>query len=170
MLDIQLIRRDPDAVRAALSRRGPDAAAGVDRLLELDQRWRAATTELEELRAEQNRASKGRKGPPTPEEREHSALLVDGISRSTNDQVLVAQELVRAIQRLEDGKGTDEDLETILDVGDNIVGRAFCALGDAVPVPIQSAIKYFRDEIVQHQKEGGCPFDPAASTLWAGRK
>jgi NADH-quinone oxidoreductase subunit F len=77
--------------------------------------------------------------------------------------------LVRAIQRLEDGKGTDEDLETILDVGDNIMGRAFCALGDAVPVPISSAIKYFRDEIIQHQKEGGCPFDPAASTLWADR-
>jgi seryl-tRNA synthetase len=75
VLDIQLIRRDPDAVRAALSRRGPDAAAGVDRLLELDQRWRAATTELEELRAEQNRASKGRKGPPTPEERERLAAL-----------------------------------------------------------------------------------------------
>ena len=77
--------------------------------------------------------------------------------------------LVRAIQRLEDGEGTDEDLETILDVGDNIVGRAFCALGDAAPVPITSAIKYFRDEIIQHQKEGGCPFDPAASTLWADR-
>jgi len=75
VLDIQLIRRDPDAVRAALSRRGPEAAAAVDRLLELDQRWRAATTELEELRAEQNRASKGRKGPPTPEEREELAAL-----------------------------------------------------------------------------------------------
>jgi NADH-quinone oxidoreductase subunit F len=75
--------------------------------------------------------------------------------------------LVRAIQRLENGQGNDEDLETILDVSDNIVGRAFCALGDAAPVPIQSAIRYFRDEIIQHQKEGGCPFDPAASTLWA---
>ena len=77
--------------------------------------------------------------------------------------------LVRAIQRLEDGKGTDEDLETILDVSDNIVGRAFCALGDAAPAPITSALKHFRDEIVQHQKEGGCPFDPAASTVWAGK-
>jgi NADH-quinone oxidoreductase subunit F len=77
--------------------------------------------------------------------------------------------LVRAIGRLENGEGTDEDLETILDVSDNIMGRAFCALGDAAPVPITSAIKYFRDEIIQHQKEGGCPFDPAASTLWADR-
>ena len=55
----------------------------------------------------------------------------------------------------------------MLDVGSNIMGRAFCALGDAVPVPITSAIQYFRDEIIQHQKDGGCPFDPAASTAWA---
>jgi seryl-tRNA synthetase len=62
-------------VRSALSRRGPDVAAGVDRVLELDTRWRALTTQLEEVRAEQNRASKGRKGPPTPEEREQLASL-----------------------------------------------------------------------------------------------
>ena len=68
-LDIQLIRRDPDAVRAALARRGEAAVAAVDRLLELDQRWRSIRAELEELRAEQNRASRGRKGPPTDAER-----------------------------------------------------------------------------------------------------
>ncbi len=75
MLDIQLIRREPDAVRAALRRRGDAASDAVDRVLELDQRWRAITTELEELRAEQNRATKGRKGPPTPEEREQLASM-----------------------------------------------------------------------------------------------
>ncbi len=75
MLDIQLIRRDPEAVRAALARRGPTADAGLDRLLKLDQRWREIRTALEELKAEQNRASRGRKGPPTPEEREQLAAL-----------------------------------------------------------------------------------------------
>jgi len=70
-----LIRRDPDAVRAALARRSSDTAAAVDRLLEADEQWRALTTQLEELRAEQNRASKGRKGAPTPEEREQLAAL-----------------------------------------------------------------------------------------------
>ncbi|MDX5318376.1 MAG: NADH-quinone oxidoreductase subunit F, partial [Actinomycetes bacterium] len=29
---------------------------------------------------------------------------------------------------------------------DNILGRAFCALGDGATSPITSAIKYFRDE------------------------
>ncbi len=30
-----------------------------------------------------------------------------------------------------------------------------------------SSIKYFRDEYVEHRKRGGCPFDPAAATLFA---
>jgi seryl-tRNA synthetase len=58
-----------------LARRGPAAAAAIDRVLELDERWRALRTELETLQAEQNAASKGRKGPPTPEERERLAEL-----------------------------------------------------------------------------------------------
>ena len=33
--------------------------------------------------------------------------------------------------------------------------------------PVTSAIKYFRDEFMQHQKEGGCPFDPAARPVWS---
>ena len=62
-------------MRAALARRGPEPAAVLDRVLELDEQWRATRTELEELQAEQNRASRGRKGPPTPEERERLAEL-----------------------------------------------------------------------------------------------
>jgi NADH-quinone oxidoreductase subunit F len=75
--------------------------------------------------------------------------------------------LVRVIERLETGKGTEEDLETIPDMSSNIMGRAFCALGDSAPVPILSVIQHFKDEILAHQKHGGCPFDPAASTAWA---
>jgi NADH-quinone oxidoreductase subunit F len=74
--------------------------------------------------------------------------------------------LVRMLERLEHGKGTDDDLDKMLDICDNIVGRAFCALGDSLGPPITSAIQYFRDEFLRHQKEGGCPFDPTASTLW----
>jgi seryl-tRNA synthetase len=50
-------------------------AAGIDRVLELDERWRAVTAELERVRAEQNQASRGRKSPPTPEERQRLAVL-----------------------------------------------------------------------------------------------
>jgi NADH-quinone oxidoreductase subunit F len=74
--------------------------------------------------------------------------------------------LVRILDRLEHGQGTDEDVAKMLDICDNITGRAFCALGDSATPPITSAVRYFRDEFIQHHKEGGCPFDPAASTLW----
>jgi NADH-quinone oxidoreductase subunit F len=78
--------------------------------------------------------------------------------------------MVRVLERLEAGRGTDEDLEKLLDICDNIFGRAFCALGDGAVAPVQSGIQYFRDEFLQHQKEGGCPFDPAASTLWGANE
>lgn len=48
--------------------------------------------------------------------------------------------------RLEHGKGTQEDIETLLDVCDNILGRSFCALGDASTSPITSGIQHFREE------------------------
>jgi seryl-tRNA synthetase len=75
VLDIQLIRREPDTVRTALARRGSWAAETVDRVLELDQQWRAIRTELEELQAEQNRASRALKGPPSDEQRAQLADL-----------------------------------------------------------------------------------------------
>src|ERR1700679_3396358 len=62
MLDIRLIRSDPEAVRASLARRDPAAAQMVDTVLELDERWRGLTTELEQLRSEQNAASKALRG------------------------------------------------------------------------------------------------------------
>jgi seryl-tRNA synthetase len=85
VLDIRLIRQDPDAVRGALARRGPDAAAAVDRVLELDSSWRAATAELEQLRAEQNAASRGLKGAPSPEQRATLAALA-ARGRSLSDE------------------------------------------------------------------------------------
>ena len=57
MLDLRLIRRDPDAVRTALARRGPQAAERLDQVLALDARWREATQAAEALRAEQKAAS-----------------------------------------------------------------------------------------------------------------
>ena len=76
--------------------------------------------------------------------------------------------LVQVLRRLENGDGTEADLDKLLDICDNILGRSFCALGDGATSPITSSIEYFRDEYVRHLTEGGCPFDPVASTLFAG--
>ena len=74
--------------------------------------------------------------------------------------------LVQIMKDLEAGKGTEADLEKLLDLCDNIAGRSFCARADGAVSPIISSLKYFRAEYIQHLTEGGCPFDPVASTLF----
>ncbi|MDP1712840.1 MAG: NADH-quinone oxidoreductase subunit NuoF [Candidatus Nanopelagicaceae bacterium] len=78
--------------------------------------------------------------------------------------------LVQILRDLESGKGTAADLEKLLDICENILGRAFCALGDGATSPITSSIKHFRDEYIAHLTHGGCPFDSHASTLFASAK
>jgi NADH-quinone oxidoreductase subunit F len=50
------------------------------------------------------------------------------------------------LDRIVHGQGTPEDIDTLLDLGDNILGRSFCALGDGAVSPIASSIQYFRDD------------------------
>jgi seryl-tRNA synthetase len=50
MIDIRALRDDPDAVKAALARRGVEAAE-VDAVIEADEEWRANQTRFESLRA-----------------------------------------------------------------------------------------------------------------------
>ena len=56
MLDIKAVREDPEPFRRGLARR--QLGEAVDDLLALDERRRGLTSRVEELRAEQNRASK----------------------------------------------------------------------------------------------------------------
>ena len=100
MLDIKLIRSEPDAVRAGLARRGDDAAQAVDRVLELDEGWRGLTTQLEELRAEQNRFNRGRKGAPSAEEREQMAGLAARGRELTDQETAIRGELDRVLLTL----------------------------------------------------------------------
>jgi NADH-quinone oxidoreductase subunit F len=56
--------------------------------------------------------------------------------------------LVQVLERMVHGEGTEADIDVLLDVCDNILGRSFCALGDGAVSPITSAIKYFRQEFL----------------------
>ncbi len=57
MLDIKLIRTDPEAVKAAIARRGDDTSS-IDEVVELDTRVRAIGTERDDIRAEVKQLSK----------------------------------------------------------------------------------------------------------------
>ena len=78
--------------------------------------------------------------------------------------------LVQILRDLENGQGTEADLDKLLDLADNIAGRSFCALADGAASPIHSSLKYFREEYIAHLTNGGCPFDSHASTLFASAK
>ncbi len=80
MLDIKLIREDPDTVREALARRGVQDADGLDRVVELDERRRALLPELEGLRAEQNEANARIKAAPDPAEREREISAMRAVA------------------------------------------------------------------------------------------
>lgn len=93
MLDIRLIRSEPEAVAAALARRGDVPTDAISQLLALDERWRALTAELEELRAQQNRASRGRRGAPSEAEREQMAALAARGRELTDQETRARAEL-----------------------------------------------------------------------------
>ena len=77
--------------------------------------------------------------------------------------------MVQILQRLEAGKGTEEDIATLLDTCDNIFGRSFCALGDGAVSPIQSGIQFFRDEFLAGTHTPAWELFPyEASTLFTG--
>jgi len=64
--------------------------------------------------------------------------------------------LERLISRIERGEGKPGDLEKIESICDNILGRTICPLGDAAVMPIQSALKLFRDEWQYHIDNKRC--------------
>ncbi len=57
MLDIKLLRETPEVVKADLRKRGWDPAL-VDHFIKWDNTWRAASTEINEARAERNAVAK----------------------------------------------------------------------------------------------------------------
>ena len=67
--------------------------------------------------------------------------------------------------RLERGEGRESDIDLLYDVSDNILGKSFCALGDAAAMPVMGAIKHFRDEFEFHVRERRCMVNRRAPEL-----
>ena len=64
--------------------------------------------------------------------------------------------MYQILGRIERGQGRSEDLDLLLDIGDNIAGKSFCPLGDAAVGPVQSSVERFRDEYEFHIREKRC--------------
>jgi seryl-tRNA synthetase len=65
VIDLRAARSSPDTFRAALARKGDEAARAFDELLAADERWRALIPQVDELRTRTKL-----KGKPTPEQLE----------------------------------------------------------------------------------------------------
>ncbi len=126
MLDLKLIRREPDAVRAALARRGPEVAERVDRVLELDARWREEVGRAEALRAEQ-RSESGeiavakREGRDIERGRDRLRGLsgeVKALGESTRAAEQELQEVLRTLPNLPDRTAAEPEDEVLREVGE----------------------------------------------------
>ena len=60
------------------------------------------------------------------------------------------------LERLERGEGRERDIDLLNDVADNILGKSFCALGDAAAMPVMGFIKHFRPEFEHHVAHKRC--------------
>jgi seryl-tRNA synthetase len=123
LLDLKLIRRDPDAVRAALARRGFGEA--VDELLALDARRRELLPQVEELRAAQNKASDriaeakraGEDAAEAIEEMRGVAARVKELQGEVDEVDERLEAALVALPNLPDPSAPDED-EVLREVGE----------------------------------------------------
>ena len=73
------------------------------------------------------------------------------------------------LKKFENGTGTEEELGTLEDLCSQILGRSFCALGDAASTPFPQALKLFREEFLAGTSEPvTAAFDPDLATVYAG--
>ena len=67
------------------------------------------------------------------------------------------------VWRIEHGQGRPEDLDTLLEVADNVAGflsprySTICLFGPAFSYPLQGFLQSFRSEFEAHIQQGGCP-------------
>jgi len=73
------------------------------------------------------------------------------------------------LEKFEHGHGTEAEVDTLVGLCGQIMGRSFCALGDAAATPYPAALKYFRDEFLAATTTSADEqFDPVASYVFAG--
>jgi seryl-tRNA synthetase len=125
MLDLKAIRRDPDAVRAALARRRDGSDERLGEALRLDERRRELLPEVEGLRARQNEASQAiarakKEGGDAAEaigEMQEVSRRVKGLQEELAKVEQSLGEVLGSIPNPPDATAADEDT-TLREVGE----------------------------------------------------
>jgi len=61
------------------------------------------------------------------------------------------------LDRITRGKGELEDLDRLAELADLLRNTSLCGLGQTVPNPVVSTVRYFREEYMAHVVERRCP-------------
>ena len=67
------------------------------------------------------------------------------------------QMMLEILNRITEGRGTEEDLERLEELAQLVKSASLCGLGQTAPNPVLSTLRYFRDEYLAHIREGACP-------------
>ena len=67
--------------------------------------------------------------------------------------------LKKILTRFHEGGGQESDINLVGELSKNMLGRTFCALGDAAAMPTISIVEKFRDEFEAHLSGKPCPYD-----------
>ncbi|MDO5478983.1 MAG: NADH-quinone oxidoreductase subunit NuoF, partial [Clostridia bacterium] len=65
--------------------------------------------------------------------------------------------MLEILEKITEGKGTLEDIDTLEELASTITTSAFCGLGQTAPNPVLSTLRYFRDEYIAHVVDKTCP-------------
>jgi NADH-quinone oxidoreductase subunit F len=65
--------------------------------------------------------------------------------------------MLEVLERISQGEGKMEDLETLETLAQSIKRNSLCGLGQTAPNPVLTTLKYFRDEYEAHILEKRCP-------------
>ena len=69
----------------------------------------------------------------------------------------------KILERIEAGQGTMSDLDTLLEISEQMTGKTICVLSDSCATPIVSGIAKFRHEFEAHISGKRCPMRAAPS-------
>jgi NADH:ubiquinone oxidoreductase subunit F (NADH-binding)/NAD-dependent dihydropyrimidine dehydrogenase PreA subunit/(2Fe-2S) ferredoxin len=68
-----------------------------------------------------------------------------------------SEALLEVLTRITNGEGREGDVEFLEELGHAVKDASMCGLGQTLPNPVLSTLKYFRDEYVAHIKDRDCP-------------
>ncbi len=69
---------------------------------------------------------------------------------------LGTKQMLEILTRITQGKGREEDMETLLTIAKTVKECSLCGLGQTCPNPILTTLEYFRDEYETHIREKKC--------------